>query len=76
MPTDLFDRLAEVNVPPPAPPTAFEHDLHDRVNQSLTAQHVVDLGIHALPAAAMEFVRAVMGLLVLTVTGNFPTKKK
>jgi hypothetical protein len=76
MPTDLFERLAEINVPPPAPPVAFDRDLHDRLNQSLTAQHVVDLGTHALPAAAIEFVRAVIGLIVLTITGKFPENKQ
>lgn len=77
MPADLFDRLAEMNVPPPPPTSAaFDRGLHDRLNQSLTTQHVVDLGLHALPAAAMEMFRAVAGFLVLTITGNYPENKK
>jgi hypothetical protein len=76
MPTDLFDRLAEINVPPPVPPVGFDRNLHDRLNRSLTTQHVVDLGIHALPAAAAEFLRAVFGLIAMTITGKFPDNRR
>ena len=72
MSTDLFDQLAELDVPPA--PAEFEHKLHDRLNQSLTTQQVIDLGMNAFPAAAMEFLGAVLGMLSLTITGKFPEK--
>ena len=71
MPTDFFEQLAEIDVPPP--PTEFDRDLHQRLNHSLTTQHVLDLGLHALPCAALEFIRAVIGLVTLTISGKFPT---
>lgn len=71
---DFLEQLAELDVPPP--PVAFNRDLHQRLNQSLTTQHVVDLGLQALPSAAMEFVRAVIGLVTLTITGKFPDTRK
>ena len=74
MPTDFLERLAELDVPPPPP--AFDDDLHQRLNQSLTAQHVVDLGLQILPSAALEFVRAVIGMVSLTIVGKFPESKK
>ncbi len=74
MPTDLLEQLARLDVPPT--PVAFDDDLHERLNRSLTAQHVVDLGLRALPVAAIEFVRAVCGLVSLTVAGKFPERKK
>lgn len=73
MATDLLEQLAELDVPPP--PAQFDHDLHERLNRSLTTQHVVDLGLYALPSAALEFVRALIGMLTLTVAGKFPDKK-
>ena len=74
MPTDFLEQLAELDVPPP--PAKFGDDLHDRLNRSLTTQHVVDLGLKALPSAAFEFIRAVIGLLTFTVVGKFPESKK
>lgn len=70
---DLFEQLAEIDVPPA--PVAFNEDLHARLNRTLTTQHVVDLGLKALPSAAIEFVRAVFGMLTLTVVGKFPKGK-
>ena len=58
---------------PPPLPTEFDRNLHRRLNHSLTTQHVFDLGLRALPCAAMEFVRALIGMATLTVTGKFPS---
>ena len=71
MATDLFEQLADLEVPPP-PPVEFDRDLHQRLNQSLTTQHVFDLGLRALPFAALELMRAIAGFASLTITGTFP----
>jgi hypothetical protein len=75
MATDIFDQLAELDAPPP-PPVAFDRDLHQRLNQSLTTQHVFDLGLKALPFAALEFMRAIAGFASFTITGGFPRVTK
>lgn len=74
MATDIFEQLADLEVPPP--PVEFDRDLHQRLNQSLTAQHVFDLGLRALPCAALELLRAVIGFAALTITGAFPSVTK
>ena len=71
MPTDFLEQLAEIDVPPPPP--EFDRNLHQRLNHSLVVQQILDLGLHILPGAAMEFSRAVMGMLTLTVAGKFPS---
>jgi hypothetical protein len=73
MAADLFDQLAEVEVPPP--PGDFDRSLHARLNQSLVAQHVVDFGLNALPATAVELLRAVLGMVAFSITGEFPARK-
>ena len=76
MATDLFDQLADLEVPPP--PVGFDHSLHERLNRSLTAQQIFDLGLRALPCAGIELFRALLGFFSLTITGAFPsvTKKR
>jgi hypothetical protein len=72
MPSDFLDQLADFDVPPP--PVAFNHDLHEKLNRSLMSLHVIDLLMRALPIAALEFARAVVGFLCLTLTGDYPKK--
>ena len=71
MPTDFLEQLAEIDVPPP--PAEFDRNLHQRLNHSIVVQQILDLGLYILPGAAMEFSRAVMGMLTLTVAGKFPS---
>ena len=73
MASDLFEQLAEVEVPPP--PSDFDRNLHNRLNRSLTVQHVVDFGLGALPITALELLRAVLGMVAFSVTGEFTSKK-
>lgn len=74
MATDLFDSLAELEVP--APPEHFDLQLHDRVNRSLVTGHVIDLMAGALPYAALSFGRAFVGLATLTLTGRYDMKTR
>jgi hypothetical protein len=71
MPTDFLERLAEIDVP--APPAEFDHELHERLNRSLTLQQLADFALRALPCAALELMRPVIGFVSFTVTGKFPS---
>jgi len=65
---DIFDKLAELDVPPP--PANFNTEVHDRVNKSLLALHFADLLLCGLPWAMLHFAKAVVGLIVMTLTGK------
>lgn len=72
MATDLFERLAELDVPPP--PAQFDDQLHERVNRSLVVGQLMDLVFGAVPWAIVEFSRAVIGGVLFTLTGRYETK--
>jgi len=72
MATDLFERLAELEVPPP--PEAFDQQLHQRVNRALVAAQLVDLLVRGLPWATLHFARAIVGFIALTITGHYDSK--
>jgi hypothetical protein len=74
MASNLFQRLAESEVPPP--PAQFDTQLHDRVNRTLVGTQLADLLLVGLPWAMLHFSRAVMGLIVLTFTGRFENNPK
>ena len=74
MATDLFDKLAELDVPPP--PERFDQQLHERVNRSLVIGQVFDLLFGAVPWALNQFGRAFIGLVLFTLTGRYETKRK
>jgi len=74
MATDLFDQLADLDVPPP--PARFDQQLHERVNRSLVIGHLVDLFFGAVPLAIVHFGRALVATLLYTLTGHYETKPK
>ncbi len=75
MAPDLFDKLAEVEVPPP--PSQFDNQLHDKVNRGLVITQFIDLFVVALPWALVHFFRAFLGLLAFSVTGRYgPASKR
>ena len=69
METDFLDRLAEHEVPPL--PESFERQVHERVNHALVVLHVLDLAVRGLPWAMLCFGRAVIGLVMMTLSGRF-----
>jgi hypothetical protein len=71
---DILEQLAEMEVAPPPP--EFDRRLHQRVNQSLMVQHVVDFAVGAVPWALWHFFRAVLGLVTFSVTGKFGEERK
>jgi hypothetical protein len=68
MPTNLFDRLAEVPVPPP--PSGFNAALHQRLNHRLLAGQLLDLATRGFGFAAWHMAQAAGGLVRLTLTGK------
>ncbi len=70
---DLFDKLADHDVPPV--PADLERGIHDRVNNSLLGVHVTEFLFQAVPYAALHFLLAVIGLLGLTLAGRFPSDR-
>jgi hypothetical protein len=69
MPLDLFERLSELDVPPP--PANLDRAIHQRVNRSLMAQHLVDFALRAIPLAIFELARAVLAAMLFTLKGRF-----
>lgn len=76
MATDLFERLAELEVPPPPEAEQFDRQLHQRVNRSLVTAQFTDLVVGGLPFAVLHFARALVGLLAFTITGRYDSKTK
>ncbi|MBI3838895.1 MAG: hypothetical protein HY288_13310 [Planctomycetia bacterium] len=74
MASNLFERLAESEVPPP--PAQFDTQLHDRVNRRLIETQVVDLILCGLPWAFLHFARALVGLIAFTLTGRYEKSTK
>jgi hypothetical protein len=68
MATDLFERLADLPVPPP--PETFNTALHQRLNRRLLASHLADFALHGFGFAVWHFAQAVGGLMRLTLTGQ------
>ena len=69
MAQDIFEQLADWDVPPP--PAQFDQQVHQRVNKTLLLVHLVDLAVRGMPWAMLHFGRAVVGLLLLTLRGHF-----
>jgi hypothetical protein len=76
MAIDLFERLADLEVPPAPASEEFDRQLHERVNRSLVTAQLVDLGAKGLPFALLHFLRAFVGFLSLTLTGRYDAKPK
>ncbi len=74
MAPDLFEQLAELEVPPP--PAQFDAQLHERVNRSLVIGQFIDLAVKALPWAFVHFARAVVGAIVFTLSGRYEPSSK
>jgi len=71
---NLLEQLAELEVPPP--PAKFDTQLHDRVNRTLVREQLLDLFVRGLPWTALQFFKAVLGVLSYTLTGRYePTPK-
>jgi len=74
MSLDLLEQLRQSEVPPP--PDDFDRHVHRRLNSSLLLAQLVELFVRALPFAAIHFLRALGGLLTLSLTGRYDPKRK
>ena len=70
----LFEHLAEVRVPPP--PKNLVRRVHRRLNRWLLLLHLVEFVLQVVPYVAGHFVRAVLGWLMLTISGEYEKKNK
>jgi hypothetical protein len=66
---DLFERLADVEVPPM--PDNFDRDIHQRVNTALLVLHIAELATKGIAFAAVHFLTATWGLMIFTLSGRF-----
>jgi hypothetical protein len=69
MADDFLQRLSELKVA--TPPSGFDRQLHQRLNERLIIQHFLDLLVRGMPWALMHFGRAVLGLCVFSIRGRF-----
>ncbi len=74
MQRDFLEELAEAPVPPV--PVTFNRALHERLNRRLLAGHMLDLALRGMGYTLGHFVRAVGGVMVLTITGKFERDPK
>jgi hypothetical protein len=74
MASDLFERLADLEVPPPPP--QFDEQLHLRVNRSLVIGQFIDLLVKGLPWSLAHFARALVAAIGFTITGRYETNSK
>ena len=66
---NFLEQLAQLDVPPP--PAAFDRELHQRVNKSLTTLHLIDFAMRAMPWAMLQFTKALLGAATFTLKGRF-----
>jgi hypothetical protein len=72
---DLLEKLADVPVPPAPPPQQFDRGIHQRINNRLLLGQIFDFTLQGFGFAALNFSRAMLGLLRLTFTGKFDAPK-
>jgi hypothetical protein len=68
--SSFLDQLADEEVPV-APPD-FQRQVHRRLNHWLLVVQIGDMVAGAFPYAVQHFVRAVGGLIQLTLSGEYP----
>jgi hypothetical protein len=71
---DFLDQLAELDVR--EPPPDFNRKLHDRVNRTLLAQHLIDFVVGGISWSLVHFFRATLGWVLFTLTGRYGDQKK
>ena len=69
MATDLFDHLAEENVP--EPPGQFDQEVHSRLNRTLLTFQLLEIFIRTFPCFLKYFGAAVAGAICFTATGRY-----
>ncbi len=75
MASDIFERLADMPVPPPPPPKQLQAQLHERLNKRLVARQLFDLLFRGMPYALMHLMPAVVYLIRMTVAGQCEVRR-
>jgi hypothetical protein len=70
MASDIFEQLADTEVPP-APVETLEQGFNERLNNRLVVQHLVDLALRGVPFVAWHMLRGMLAVLFYTVAGKF-----
>lgn len=65
----LLQQLSALPAPPAPAARQFDRVLHERINKRLLVGQMLDLGLRALPYAALHLGLAVVGAIQLTITG-------
>jgi hypothetical protein len=71
---DFLEQLAELEVR--EPPSNFDRQLHERVNRTLLAQHLIDFFLGGIFWSTLHFLRAAVGWVIFTVTGRYQERDK
>lgn len=69
MTKNLLDQLADEAVP--AMPGKVDANLHDRINNLLCAQQVLEVVCCAIPYVFFHYLHALAGAATLTVSGRY-----
>lgn len=65
---DLFDRLADRDVPPP--PQGLRRGIHVRLNRWLVVLQTAEFVCCAVPYSVGAFAKSLLGWIVLTLSGR------
>jgi hypothetical protein len=71
---DPWEQLAAVEIPPL--PENFTGDVHQRLNKTILAMHLLELGMGAAAFACRHFAQALMGLVLFTFSGRFEAERE
>lgn len=74
MDSDWFRQLADVDVPPV--PTHFDHEVRRRVNNALLAVQLIELATKGFLYAVGEFSRALIHVLMFSISGKFNSDRR
>ncbi len=74
MATDIFEQLAERDVPPP--PREFDHTLHQRLNRRLLVVQLAEFAVLVPVWVAWRFAKAFGGLNRYTIMGRFEDRRR
>jgi len=74
MTNDLFEQLAQNEVPPL--PEQFDNEVHTRLNRVLLATHLAEFLLASAPFALARFARGFVDLIVYTATGKVDVDRR
>ncbi len=73
MKKNFLDQLADEDVP--VMPSKLDANLHDRINNLLCGQQVLEVICCAIPYVFFHYLHALAGAAALTVSGRYPESR-